>query len=545
MKQQTTTTALYCRLSKDDLINGDSMSIQNQKELLGNYAAQNGFPITEYYVDDGYSGTNFERPSFKRMISDIEDGRIGTVIVKDLSRLGREYLQTGYFTEMFFPQNDVRFIAINDNVDSSEGYNDFAPFKNLINEWYARDCSKKIKAVMRMKAARGDCMTGMPPYGYSKVPDDHTKLIPNERAEIVKMMYQMALEGKSCQQIATHLTHMGLPIPKAEYYQKIGKTDGNMPKHPDYWLKTTVKSILINPVYTGKTVAMRFTNRSFKDKTRIERPEDEWITVENTHEALVSQEDYDTVCKRLSLKSRGVTVNPDNIFRGLIICSDCGKVESYHRRNDRNSKGAYCCATYTRYGRKDCSPHYITIEQITGLVLEDIKRHAALAAEDSDKYVEMLTKAYDEKNDSRRSSRKAELTKMKKRVTELETLLQKIYEDKVFGVITEERFVAMSDNMEKELSELKGMISSTEKAMNDQEQNEKNAVQFAELVRKYTDITELDEDIVHMLIEKICIHEREIIDGKAQLKVDIYYRFIGMPSSEDSLVLQRKKGHKG
>ena len=545
MKQQTTTTALYCRLSKDDLINGDSMSIQNQKELLGNYASQNGFPLTEYYVEDGYSGTNFERPSFKRMISDIEDGKVGAVIVKDLSCLGREYLQTGYYTEMFFPQNEVRFIAINDNVDSSEGYNDFAPFKNLINEFYARDCSKKIKAVMHMKAVRGDCLTGMPPYGYSKEPDDHTKLIPNERAEIVKMMYQMALEGKSCQQIATHLTHMGLLIPKADYYERIGKTDGTLPKYPDFWLKSTVKSILLNPVYTGKTVAMRYTNRSYKDKRKIDRPKEEWITVENTHEPLVSQEDYDTVYKRLSVKSRSMALNPDNIFRGLIYCPDCNKLHSYAKRQSRNSIGYYICETHKRYGKKYCSPHYITLEQISELVLEDIKRHAALADEDFDKYVEMLTKASDERKNSRRSSRKTELAKMKKRASELETLLQKIYEDKVFGVITEERFIAMSGNMETELSELKEKIGIYEKEMADCEQNEKNAEQFAELISKYTDIKELDYEVLHMLIEKIYVHEREIVDGKAIVKVDVYYRFIGMPFSEDSLVLQRKKGHEG
>ena len=434
----------------------------------------------------------------------------------------------------------MRFIAINDNVDSNEGYNDFAPFKNLINEFYARDCSKKIKAVMHMKAVRGDCMTGKPPYGYSKDPNDNTKLIPNDRADIVKMMYRMALEGQSCQQIATQLTHMGLPIPRADHYERTGKTDGTLPKYPDHWLNSTVKCILLNPVYTGKTAALRFTNRSFKDKHKIARPEEEWVTVENTHEPLVSQEDYDTVRKRLSVKSRDIKANPDNIFRGLVYCPECCKLHSYNKCRERSSIGAYVCETYKRYGKKYCSPHYITIEQISELVLEDIKRHASLAAEDSDKYVEMLTKASDEKNNSRRSSRKTELAKMKKRSSELETLLQKIYEDKVFGVITEERFVAMSDNMETELSGLKEKIKNYEKEMADCEQIEKNAEQFAELVRKYTDIKELDYEVLHMLIEKIYIHEREIVDSKTIVKVDVYYRFIGMPSSEDSLVLQKK-----
>ena len=289
MKQQTNRiTALYCRLSKDDLLKGDSMSIQHQKDMLSKYADENGFSFTSYYVDDGYSGTNFNRPSFQKLIEDIEDGKVGIVIVKDLSRLGREYLKTGYYTEIFFPQNNVRFIAINDNVDTLDGDNDFAPFKNIINEFYAKDISNKIKAAMRTKALNGDCLTGMAPYGYSKDPNDKTKLIPDEHADHVRMMYQMALEGHSCGEIATKLTKMGLLIPKAENYVRNGKKDcESYPKYPDFWLKATVKSILLNPVYTGKTVALRYTNRSFKDKHRVERPESDWIVTENTHEATI------------------------------------------------------------------------------------------------------------------------------------------------------------------------------------------------------------------------------------------------------------------
>lgn len=295
LKQQDKITALYCRLSRDDEYNGDSMSIQNQKELLLKFANDNGYFNTEFFVDDGYTGTNFDRPDFKRLIEAVEDGKIGTVIVKDLSRFGREYLQTGFYTEMFLPDNDVRFIAINDSVDSDDGDNDFAPFKNIINEWYAKDCSKKIRAVMKMKAQRGDCLTGIAPYGYMKDPNDKTKLIPSDRADYVKMMYRMAIEGCSCGEIATKMRSMNLPIPKADNYIGNGLENcASYSKYPYYWLKATVKTILLNPVYTGRTVALRYTNKSYKNKKRIERPEDEWVVTENTHEALVSREDYDS-----------------------------------------------------------------------------------------------------------------------------------------------------------------------------------------------------------------------------------------------------------
>ncbi len=534
LKQQDKITALYCRLSRDDEYNGDSMSIQNQKELLLKFANDNGYFNTEFFVDDGYTGTNFDRPDFKRLIEAVEDGKIGTVIVKDLSRFGREYLQTGFYTEMFLPDNDVRFIAINDSVDSDDGDNDFAPFKNIINEWYAKDCSKKIRAVMKMKAQRGDCLTGIAPYGYMKDPNDKTKLIPSDRADYVKMMYRMAIEGCNCGEIATKMRSMNLPIPKADNYIRNGLENcASYPKYPYYWLKATVKTILLNPVYTGRTVALRYTNKSYKNKERIERPEDEWVITENTHEALVSREDYDTVYKRLSVKTRDKVTNPDNIFRGLVMCPDCGKVHEFSKRYDnRNSKGVYRCQTAIRYGREYCSSHYITFEQLYDVVLSDVQRHATLFEENSDKYIDILSKASETDKIKERTSLFKEQDKAKKRIGELDTLLQKIYEDMVFGVISKERYMSMSENMENELSVLKARSNEISAALQENDANRANAEKFAELIENYIGITELDYELVHTLIEKIYIHERENIDGKAVVKVDIYYRFIG--SNADS-----------
>ena len=536
LKQQDKITALYCRLSRDDEYNGDSMSIQNQKELLLKYANDNGYYNTEFFVDDGYTGTNFDRPDFKRLIEAVEDGKIGTVIVKDLSRFGREYLQTGFYTEMYLPDNDVRFIAINDSVDSDDGDNDFAPFKNIINEWYAKDCSKKIRAVMKMKAQRGDCLTGIAPYGYMKDPNDKTKLIPSDRADYVKMMYRMAIEGCSCGEIATKMRSMNLPIPKADNYIRNGLENcASYPKYPYYWLKATVKTILLNPVYTGRTVALRYTNKSYKNKKRIERPEDEWVITENTHEALVSREDYDTVYKRLSVKTRDKVTNPDNIFRGLVMCPDCGKVHGFSKRYDnRNSKGVYRCQTAIRYGREYCSSHYITFEQLYDVVLADIRHHATLFEENADKYINILSKASETDKVKEKNSLIKEQDKAKKRIGELDTLLQKIYEDMVFGVISKERYMSMSENMEKELSALKARSNEISAALQENDANRANAEKFAELVENYIGIAELDYELVHTLIEKIYIHERENIDGKAVVKEDIYYRFIGSNADSNS-----------
>ena len=536
LKQQEKITALYCRLSKDDLLNGDSMSIQNQKELLLKYANDNGYYNTEFFVDDGYTCTNFDRPDFKRLIEAVEDGKIGTVIVKDLSRFGREYLQTGFYTEMFLPDNDVRFIAINDSVDSDDGDNDFAPFKNIINEWYAKDCSKKIRAVMKMKAQRGDCLTGIAPYGYMKDPNDKTKLIPSDRADYVKMMYRMAIEGCSCGEIATKMRSMNLPIPKADNYIRNGLENcASYPKYPYYWLKATVKTILLNPVYTGRTVALRYTNKSYKNKKRIERPEDEWVITENTHEALVSREDYDTVYKRLSVKTRDKVTNPDNIFRGLVMCPDCGKVHGFSKRYDnRNSKGVYRCQTAIRYGKEYCSSHYITFEQLYDVVLSDVQHHATLFEENADKYIDILSKASETDKIKERNALIKEQDKAKKRSGELDTLLQKIYEDMVFGVISKERYMSMSENMEKELSVLKARSNEISAALQENDNNRTNAEKFAELIENYIGITELDYELVHTLIEKIYIHERENIDGKAVVRVDIYYRFIGSNADSNS-----------
>lgn len=531
-KQQNTIdkiTAIYCRLSHEDELKGDSMSIQNQRDLLGRYASDNGFFNVRFYADDGYTGTNFNRPAFQEMISDIENDKVSTVIVKDLSRLEREYLQTGYYTEIFFAEHNVRFIAVNDGVDSSKGYNDFAPFKNIINEFYAKDASIKIKAVFKNKALKGECPSGKAPYGYKK---DETgkKFIPDENADNVREMFQLALKGYSCPQIANMLTKRGLRIPMAVYYDRIGRQDAKCyPEFPTFWTPRTVQGILMNPVYTGGIFALKTRHISFKNKKSVPVPKEEWIITPNTHEALVSESDFETVCERVSFKCRDRVTNPDNLFRGIIICADCGGRLScwWYTNKSQGKMQYYKCHKYARLGSKACTQHYLKFNDIYEVVLKDIQQHCKLAAENKDKYVDMLMKASSESGSNGRNALTKEYDKANSRIKQLDRILQKLYEDNALGIISDERYHSMADSMEQEYKQLKARMLEISTMLSETERSKKNAGDFADLVAKYTNITELDADLIHMLIDKIVVHEKEEKDGETVQKIDIYYRFIG------------------
>ena len=540
-------TALYCRLSRDDEYSGDSMSIQTQRTMLTQYAKEKGFFNLSVYVDDGFSGTNYDRPDFQRMIGDIEDGKVGTVIVKDLSRLGREYLQTGYYTEIFFPQNDVRFIAINDNVDSDNGENEFAPFKNIINEWYAKDISKKVKSAFRTRALNGGICVGTSPYGYEKVEDSTNRLKPDVNAPTVKRMFTYALQGRNCYWIAKQLESEKILIPKAYAMKKAGQENSqSYPKHPYSWSKQTVYGILTNPVYTGNLVCLKYMTKSFKDKRIVNRPENERIIAENTHEALVSEKDFETVKQRLSVKQPFVNENPDNIFRGLMYCSGCDtRLAFQHRVDNHKSKGCYRCARHIRHGKNECSSHYITLEQVKTVVLHDIQRHVKMASENVGKYADYLKGISERDKNGEVISCRKNAEKAKKRSGEIDILLQKLYEDKVFGVISEERYISMSQSMEAEQKTLKRQIAEYDDYLRNYDKKSENVGEFINLVRNYEHIDELTEELVHTLIEKIVVHEREKVYNDVIMKIDIYYRFIGnVNDNGDSLNvpdLKRKK----
>ena len=543
LKQQLRITALYCRLSQDDELSGESMSIQTQKAMLGQYAKEHGFTNCQFFVDDGYSGTNFNRPDFRRMLSLVEEDRVAVICVKDLSRLGRNYLQTGLYTEVVFPQHDVRFIAINDNVDSDAGDNEFAPFRNILNEWYSKDCSKKIRSAYRAKAIKGEFTGSVAPYGYQKDPADKHRLIPDEHAPVVRRMFRMALEGKTCYLIARALENEGLPTPQACALARDGLFfTEERKRNPCRWTVETVGSILRNPVYLGHMVSQKSTTRSYKDRHYILRPEEEWITVENTHEALVERTVFDTVQERLKIKKPHRSHSPVNIYRGLLRCGECGRSMGFsaEHRADGSTTGRFSCAKYRRYGGKECSRHNVSLSDLNAIVLEDIRRNASLAAADRERYVDYLVSLSSREWDGERTAWVKESERCRRRLDELDAIIRKLYEDSVFGRVSEERYATLSASYEDESKKLKERYMELQNRIASYGRQSKSSEEFAELVSRYTDITELSEELLNTLVEKIAVHEREIVDGEALMRVDIYYRFVGSIGGDEGVLLTVK-----
>ena len=523
-------TALYCRLSRDDELSGDSMSMQTQKTMLERYAKEHGFPNIEWFIDDGYSGTNFNRPDFQRMLALVEENKVAVICVKDLSRLGRNYLQTGLYTEVVFPEHNVRFIAVNDNVDSDAGDNEFAPFRNILNEWVARDCSKKVRAAFHSKALNGEFIGPFAPFGYQKDPADRHHLIPDERAPIVQRMFRMALEGATTHIIAKRLEREQVLTPRAYEMVKRGKfVTAQRQKFPCAWREITVRQILSNPVYLGKLVGLKNMNKSYKDKTHVPRPVEERIVVEHTHEALVDQETFDTVQERLKVRKPASRHNPDNIYRGLMVCGECNMRMSFSKKKypSGGEHHSFCCSTHRRLGARGCTGHYIRLQDVHDLVLEDIRRHASLAVADRDRYAEYLMNVSEQGRNGEWSAWQKESERCRNRLAELDAIIRRLYEDNVFGRISGERYSSMSASYEDEAAKLKERSMELQRMMDAWGKRSRNAGEFAELVAQYTDITELTEELLNTLIEKIVVHEKEIIDGEAVMRLDIHYRFIG------------------
>lgn len=528
VKEQDRITALYCRLSRDDEFSGDSVSIQSQKAMLKQYAEEKGFINCEYFVDDGFSGTNFNRPDFTRLIGLVEEGKVGTIIVKDLSRLGRNYLQTGIYIEEVFPEYRTRFIAINDNVDSFAGENDFAPFKNIMNEWYAKDCSRKVRSSFRAKAVKGEYCGAFPAYGYMKDPADRHHLIPDENADTVRWMFDMAIKGWPCNKIAWALEDRKILTPRAYLFSERGayETEKTV-RHPYSWSKTTVYGILSNPIYLGKIVSQRYTTRSFKDRRIIEKPEEQWVVIEDTHEPLVDQETFDLVNARISVKQPCSWENAVNIYRGLIICGECGCKMAFSARKDRKSKGNFVCTTHRRYRSSECSAHYITVEQLHDILLEDIRRHASLAACNREYYESYLLEVMRNRQDPYAQAREKEYEQALVRKDQLDAIFRKLYEDRALGKIQENHYQQMYSDYNEEYEKLCARISDIEGMQEDEKVKKSDISFFADLIAKYSDIREIDEEILHMLIDHVVIHEKEDQDGLILMKIEIYYRFIG------------------
>lgn len=532
-------TALYSRLSCDDDLQGDSNSIKNQKAMLGKYAQEHGYKNPQFYVDDGYSGTNFNRPDFQRMIKDIEAGKVKTVIVKDMSRFGRDYLKVGYYTEIFFGERNVHFIAINDGVDNNNEYDsDFTPFRNIINEWYAKDTSKKVRAVLKAKGNSGKPLCNCPPYGYYKDPTNKDKLLVDEYgANVVREIYSLCLQGYGPTQIARILTERGIDSPVV-WKSKIGvKYSLEKFEAPEIWTTRAVVGILSNPLYLGHTVNFRTSKKSYKSKQIIFRPREDWVVFENTHEAIIDQDTFDTVQRLRESKRRPTRLGEMSVFSGLLFCADCGKKMYLNRCKEykRYDKARFVCGTYRKGTAKNrgCTSHSITLDVVEQIVLADLQRVLAMAKTNEKEFVELLQSNYNKEAKRDLTAKSKEFDESERRIKELDRIIQRVYEDNINGKISDERFKKMTQSYEDEQAELTERVKVLRRELEAAKEQSDGTDKFLRLVRKYTEITELTPEIVRTFIEKIIVHEKEKVDGKRRQTVEIIYNCVGaIPYSE-------------
>ena len=537
-------TALYCRLSRDDDLQGESNSIVNQKAILKKYADEHGFPNTMYFVDDGYSGTNFNRPDWQRLVTLIDEGRIGIIIVKDMSRLGRDYLQVGMYTEMVFPNNDIRFIAINNGVDSENQVdNDMTPFINIFNEFYAKDTSKKVKAVFRAKGISGKPLTTNPPYGYLKDPNDkHHWIIDPEAAPVVQSIFKMCVEGKGPSQISKELMRRGIPTP-SEHMRSLGiSTPAKQSDCPGFWQQRTISDMLMKPEYLGHTVNFRTRRKSFKCKKTVWNDPSEWSVFENTHEAIVDQETFDIVQRIRDGRRRQTPMGEMPTLSGMLFCADCGaKLYQVRARGWSHEQEYFTCASY-RKGQGLCSPHQIHNVQVEEILLQRLRQITAYARAHETEFVELVTKQ-NEKELARlmRDSNK-ELAQAKDRIRKLDAIMQRLYEDNIEGKISDERFARMSATYEVEQKGLETRVSELETAIAEAREERLSVDSFLGVVRRYTDITELTAEIIRSFVEKIEVKTPEKVPGTRTKKqtLVIWWNFIGAVDIPDEQTEQRE-----
>lgn len=527
-------TALYCRLSVDDELNGESNSITHQKEMLEEYAQKNNFYNIKFYVDDGYSGTNFNRPAFKELIKNIDSGIVGTVIVKDMSRLGRDYLKVGYYSEVYFGEAGVHFIAVNDNVDNTiENDSDFTPFRNIMNEWYAKDTSKKVRAVIRAKGMSGKSTCNCPPYGYIK-DENGNWLVEKEAAEIVKKIYRLCIEGYGPMQISKKLNAQKAISPvvwknKVGWKYKLEKVD-----HPELWTVTAIRRILSNPIYLGNTVNFRTKKKSYKSHSVVYLPKDEWVIFEDTHEAIIDRDTFDTVQKLREGVRRRVSIDGEmSIFSGLLYCADCG-AKMYLNRHRGSEKDAFNCASYRKEKERTCTSHYITLHAIEDIVLYDLQRVLGMAKGKETEFVSMLQEKNKKMTKSDLSEKTKECDEAEKRIAVLDRIIQNLYEDKVSGTLSEERFIKLSKNYESEQAELTDKVKFLKDELMAVQKETADINKFMRLIKRYTEITELNAEIVRTFIDKIYVHKGEKAQGGHRQTIEIIYNCVGaIPEMEN------------
>ncbi len=539
-KQQHYKAALYCRLSVDDGNFGGSVSIETQKILLEQYCKDHKITDYKFYCDDGCSGTNFDRPSFKKMLSDIDEGKINLVIVKDLSRFGRNYVEAGMYVQRFTDSN-IRFIAADDNYDSLVNSDDLLfPIKNVVNEMYARDVSKKTKAAKKAKARDGQFIGSKAPFGYKIDPNDRHHLIVDEpAAQVVKRIFRLASEGVGYNKMAKMFREEKVLTPIAYF-------NLNNPDYfkSDYWRKefdwhvTSIRAILNNEVYLGKLVYGKQRNKSMKSKEKVRNPKEDWIVVENCHEPIITQELWDTVHKILNAKHRPAKAGEVQMFAGLLYCSDCGHCLTYSQkqRKDGSYHGAYSCWMYKTHGKEYCASHYITFDTIYELVLIDIQRNLFQYRKNTDKFKSILSRKYQSDSQKQAEQITLEYEQKQKRCEELDKIISRLYEDNVLGRIGDERYESMSQSYELEQVEIKKALPILKSKIDELKRQSDCADNFINVIKKYTIIDKLDAAILNELIDKIVVHHKEQAeDGRTFQQIEIYYRFVGKLGTENEL----------
>ena len=516
-------TILYCRLSNEDLVDGESNSIANQRSILSSYAASHGFTNTKVLVDDGYTGTNFNRPGVQEGLALVEQGLVGTWIVKDMSRFGRDYLQVGRFTEIVFPSYNVRFIAINDAVDSDKGDNDFTVIRNVFNDFYAKDTSKKVRAVMKAKGTSGKHLGG-PPYGYRADPQDKNHWILDEdAAPIVKRIFDLTIAGVGPSRIARILEADGVLTVKALYAQQKGKP---LPERPYHWIEQSVVNILERMEYTGCTCNFKTYSKSYKLKKRIPNALEDMFILPDTQEAIVPKEQWDRVQELRQHKRRMTKAERQGLFSGLVVCADCGS--QLHFATCKNFDGRqdhYVCAKY-KSGRGTCSAHYIREDVLRDVVSERIRAVTEYIRADVEGFLEEWLMCRREEQEKSVREDKRRLEKAKKRLADIDKLITRIYEDMVLGSLSQERYQKMLEGYEAEQTALNNEVIGLEDWVATREEMEDNVDQFLALMEKYVDIPELTTTIVNEFIKQIIVYAPDKSSGKRTQKVKIVFNFL-------------------
>ena len=516
-------TILYCRLSNEDLVDGESNSIANQRSILTSYAASHGFTNTKVLVDDGYTGTNFNRPGVQEGLALVEQGLVGTWIVKDMSRFGRDYLQVGRFTEIVFPSYDVRFIAVNDAVDSAKGDNDFTVIRNVFNDFYAKDTSKKVRAVMKAKGTSGKHLGG-PPYGYRADPQDKNHWILDEdAAPIVKRIFDLTIAGVGPSRIARILEADEVLTVKALYAQQKGKP---LPERPCHWIEQSVVNILERMEYTGCTCNFKTYSKSYKLKKRIPNALEDMFILPDTQEAIVPKEQWDRVQELRRHKRRMTKAERQGLFSGLVVCADCGsKLHFATCKNFEGRQDHYVCAKY-KSGRGTCSAHYIREDVLREVVLERIRAVTDYIRADVEGFQEDWLMCRREEQEKSIREDKRRLEKAKKRLADIDKLITRIYEDMVLGNLSQERYQKMLEGYEAEQAALGNEVIGLEDWVATREEMEDNVDQFLALMEKYVDIPELTPTIVNEFIKQIIVYAPDKSSGKRTQKVKIVFNFL-------------------